>query len=94
MKNKKSKQELENIALNVREHIIEMATDGGCFIGASLSCADLLVYLYSNLLNVNKNNLRDNNRDYFFLSKGHDVQCPTRDNKDGWTLNEAISSER
>ena len=73
MKNNKSKQELENIALNVREHIIRMATDGGCFIGASLSCADLLVYLYSNFLNVSKNNLKDENRDYFFLSKGHDV---------------------
>lgn len=73
MKNKKSKQELENIALNVREHIIRMATDGGCFIGASLSCADLLVYLYSNFLNVDKNNLKDEKRDYFFLSKGHDV---------------------
>ena len=73
MKNKKSKQELENISLKVREHIIRMATDGGCFIGASLSCADLLVYLYSNFLNVNKDNLKDNNRDYFFLSKGHDV---------------------
>ncbi len=73
MKNKKSKQELENIAINVREHIIRMATDGGCFIGASLSCADLLVYLYYNFLNVNKNNLKDETRDYFFLSKGHDV---------------------
>ena len=73
MKNKKSKQELENISLKVREHIIRMATDGGCFIGASLSCADLLVYLYSNFLNVKKDNLKDNNRDYFFLSKGHDV---------------------
>ena len=73
MKNKKQKQELESIALNVREHIIRMATDGGCFIGASLSCADLLVYLYSNFLNVNKNNLKDEDRDYFFLSKGHDV---------------------
>jgi len=73
MKNKKQKQELENTALKVREHIIRMATDGGCFIGASLSCADLLVYLYSNFLNVNKDNLKDEDRDYFFLSKGHDV---------------------
>ena len=73
MKNKKSKQDLENIALNVREHIIRMATDGGCFIGASLSCTDLIVYLYSNFLNINKDNLKDSSRDYFFLSKGHDV---------------------
>jgi transketolase len=73
MKNKKSKKELEEIALRVREHIIRMSTDGGCFIGASLSCADLIVYLYSNYLNVDKDNLKDVNRDYFFLSKGHDV---------------------
>jgi transketolase len=37
---------LEATALRVREHIIGMATGGGCFIGASLSCADILVYLY------------------------------------------------
>jgi transketolase len=73
MKNKKSNLELEKIALKVREHIIRMSTDGGCFIGASLSCADLLVYIYSNFLNISKENLKDKSRDYFFLSKGHDV---------------------
>ncbi len=71
--NKKNKIELENIAYKVREHIIRMSTDGGCFTGASLSCTDLIVYLYSNFLNINKNNLKDPNRDYLFLSKGHDV---------------------
>jgi transketolase len=70
---KKSKIELEEIAFKVREHIIRMATDGGCFIGASLSCADLIVYLYSNYLNVLSKNLQDPERDYLFLSKGHDV---------------------
>lgn len=65
--------ELENIAFKVREHIIKMATDGGCFIGASLSCADIIVYLYKRFLNVNTDNLNDPLRDYFFLSKGHDV---------------------
>jgi len=64
---------MEKIALNVREHIIKMATDGGCFIGASLSAADLMVYLYTSFLNVNKDNLDDPGRDYLFLSKGHDV---------------------
>lgn len=64
---------LEKMALHVREHIIRMATDGGCFIGASLSCADLIVYLYTRFLNVNQDNLDDPNRDYLFLSKGHDV---------------------
>ena len=69
----KSYTELENLSLKVREHIIKLATDGGCFIGASLSCTDLLVYLYSNFLNINKDNLNDTSRDYLFLSKGHDV---------------------
>lgn len=69
----KTNEELENTALRVREHIIRMATDGGCFIGASLSCTDLIVYLYSNFLNINMDNLKDPDRDYLFLSKGHDV---------------------
>jgi transketolase len=64
---------LEATALNVREHIIKMSTDGGCFVGASLSAADLIVYLYSEFLNVNAGNLNDPDRDYLFLSKGHDV---------------------
>ncbi len=50
-----------------------MSGDGGCFIGASLSCADLMVYLYKQFLNVNPGNLNDPERDYLFLSKGHDV---------------------
>ena len=65
--------ELTQTALNVREHIIRMSTDGGCFIGASLSCADLIVYLYTCYLNTHKDNLNDENRDFLFLSKGHDV---------------------
>jgi transketolase len=65
--------DLEAVALKVREHIIKMSTDGGCFVGASLSAADLIVYLYAEFLNINKNNLNDPDRDYLFLSKGHDV---------------------
>nr|WP_221452665.1 thiamine pyrophosphate-dependent enzyme [Mucilaginibacter sp. FT3.2] len=50
-----------------------MSTDGGCFTGASLSAVDLIVYLYSRFLNINKDNLNHPDRDYLFLSKGHDV---------------------
>ena len=64
---------LEETAFNVREHVIRMATKGGCFIGASLSAVDLIVYLYSEFLNINPENLDDPDRDYLFLSKGHDV---------------------
>lgn len=64
---------LESIALNVREHIIKMSTNGGCFTGASLSAVDMIVYLYAEFLNLHQGNLNDPNRDYLFLSKGHDV---------------------
>ena len=66
-------QNLEEMALRVREHIIRLSTDGGCFTGASLSCTDLIVYLYTQFLNINQDNLDNPKRDYLFLSKGHDV---------------------
>ena len=72
MTNKKLTK-LQNQALKVREHIIRMSGNGGCFIGASLSCADIILYLYKEFLNVSPDNLSDPKRDYFFLSKGHDV---------------------
>ncbi len=60
-------------ARRVRAHAIRMATNGGCFLGASLSCADLLVYLYDRVLRVAPDRLDDPDRDYLLLSKGHDV---------------------
>ncbi len=68
-----NEEELKATALKVREHIVRMSTDGGCFTGASLSAVDLIVYLYTSFLNVNRANLDDPDRDYLFLSKGHDV---------------------
>lgn len=65
--------DLPVLALAVREHIVRMATRGGCFIGASLSCADLIVHLYTRVLNVAPGRLNDPDRDYLLLSKGHDV---------------------
>lgn len=73
MINKDEINELENMALRVREHIVRLSTDGGCFTGASLSCADLIVYLYNRFLNVGPHNFDASDRDYLFLSKGHDV---------------------
>ena len=66
-------EQLEEMALRVREHIVRLSTDGGCFTGASLSCADLIVYLYNRVLNVGPHNFDAPDRDYLFLSKGHDV---------------------
>jgi len=65
--------ELEETALRAREHIVRMSGGGGCFIGASLSCVDLLVYLYKRVLHISPDTLQDDERDYLLLSKGHDV---------------------
>ena len=64
---------LEQRALRVRERVIRLATRGGCFLGASLSCADLVVALYSRFLRITRETLESPDRDYFLLSKGHDV---------------------
>lgn len=68
-----TKIELENLqatAVKVREHIIRLSQDGGCFIGASLSCVELMVYCYAKVIRRERVGLQ---RDYLFLSKGHDV---------------------
>ncbi len=65
--------DLRALALRVREHVVRMAQGGGCFIGASLSCADLLVYLYARVLRIAPDRCSDPDRDYLLLSKGHDV---------------------
>ncbi|MBS1663283.1 MAG: transketolase [Bacteroidetes bacterium] len=68
-----NKVQLENyrsMALRVREHIVRMSQGGGCFIGASLSCVELMVYTYGEVIRKDRAGL---DRDYLFLSKGHDV---------------------
>lgn len=69
----KQSAELESAAVRVREHIIRLSAGGGCFIGASLSCVEIMVYLYTNVIRRNGLDLHDPQRDYLFLSKGHDV---------------------
>lgn len=63
--------DLVAVSRRVREQILSLATDGGCFLGASLSCADILVFLYRRFLRFAS--LDDPHRDVFLLSKGHDV---------------------
>src|SRR6201996_2587465 len=72
-----TKIELENLqatAVKVREHIIRLSQGGGCFIGASLSCVELMVYCYAKVIRQGRADESDSlRRDYLFLSKGHDV---------------------
>lgn len=68
-----SHDDLRAIALRVRESVVRMAGRGGCFVGASLSCADVVTYLYTSVMDVAPDRVDDDDRDFFLLSKGHDV---------------------
>ncbi len=67
-----SKKELQKIACKVRMGIIEgvHAAKSG-HPGGSLSCTDILTYLYFKEMNVNPENPKAADRDRLVLSKGH-----------------------
>ncbi|HAM53752.1 MAG TPA: transketolase [Nitrospiraceae bacterium] len=65
--------QLKKLSIKVRESILRMSARGGCFVGSAFSCADILVFLYTRFLNISKETLYEDNRDYLFLSKGHAV---------------------
>ncbi|HVS96685.1 MAG TPA: thiamine pyrophosphate-dependent enzyme [Puia sp.] len=64
-------ESLQSTAMRVRERIIRLSQGGGCFIGASLSCVELMVYCYAHVIRRERGD--GPQRDYLFLSKGHDV---------------------
>jgi transketolase len=66
------KKELELIACKVRMGIIEGVHSAKAgHPGGSLSCADILTYLYFEKMNIDPKNPKKNDRDRFVLSKGH-----------------------
>src|SRR5262249_298250 len=68
-----SDPDVRHRARRVREHVIRMAGRGGCFLGASLSCTDLLVHLYSRVLRFPEGSLSHPDRDVLLLSQAPDV---------------------
>ena len=65
-------QALKTQARQVRRDIITMTSKAGAgHPGGSLSCTDVLVALYFEIMNVDPKNPKDPNRDRFVLSKGH-----------------------
>ena len=66
------KKELQKTALKVRMGIIEgvHAAKSG-HPGGSLSCTDILTYLYFKQMNIDPQNPKMEGRDRFVLSKGH-----------------------
>ena len=64
--------ELAIIANRVREHALEgVYTAQAGHPGGSLSIADVLTYLYFEVMNVNPEDPKNPDRDRFVLSKGH-----------------------
>ncbi|AJA46924.1 putative transketolase N-terminal section [Clostridium pasteurianum DSM 525 = ATCC 6013] len=67
-----NKEELISISKVIRKDIICMICDAKSgHPGGSLSCADIITYLYYEKMNVNVKKPKDLYRDRFVLSKGH-----------------------
>ena len=67
-----NKDKLVLISKEVRKNIIEMLYESKSgHPGGSLSCADILTYLYFEKMKVNIDNPKEEDRDRFVLSKGH-----------------------
>jgi transketolase len=66
--------ELQKIAAQIRGTIIQLSHQARTpHLGSSLSFVDLCVYLYWEFLNITPENVTDENRDRFILSKGHGI---------------------
>ena len=64
-------QELKEKTTTIRRHVIRMLHNAGSgHTGGSLSCIDILVALYFNIMNHNPNE-ENGEHDKFILSKGH-----------------------
>ncbi|HWB58591.1 MAG TPA: transketolase [Chthoniobacteraceae bacterium] len=65
-------EELRKIASAIRGRLVEMSHKAGTpHLGSALSCADILVAAYWNILKIDPTKPGDELRDRFILSKGH-----------------------
>ena len=65
-------QDLSRISREIRGKLVEMSHNAGTpHLGSALSCVDILVAAYWNVLQVDAEAPKDEARDRFILSKGH-----------------------
>ena len=64
-------QSLELTSKNLRRRILKVASGKGGHIGGSFSALDIILTLYKNILNIDLENPKWEERDRFILSKGH-----------------------
>ena len=64
----------EQLAWKIRRHGIEMThLSRGSHVAAIMSVADIMAVLYTDVLKVNPQNPKWENRDRMILSKGHEI---------------------
>lgn len=68
---KKTVQELEKAALEIRKGLLEICSKEIIHIGGDLSLADIMTVLWQYQIRYDPKNIRDEKRDRFVLSKGH-----------------------
>ncbi len=65
-------QKLEKITKHLRQYIFKIVCKRGGHLSTAFSSIEILTSLYfTNLLNINQNNFKNPNRNFFLLSKGH-----------------------
>jgi transketolase len=68
----KEKHELARKCQEIRKDVLVIAhKSGSSHVGPALSCVEILVALYSHVMNVGNKRSLDEKRDRFILSKGH-----------------------
>lgn len=64
--------ELEKKVIHLKKEVMQLVYDAKTgHTGSDLSCADILVALYYEIMNVDPKNAKDENRDRYIQSKGH-----------------------
>lgn len=70
---------MENLkakSFDLRKDVVDMIIEGkGGHIGGDMSVIDILASLYLKHMNISPENMNDDNRDRFVLSKGHSVEA-------------------
>lgn len=88
-------KELGKMAYDLRKDVVNMIMEGkGGHIGGDMSVMEILVTLYFKQMNINPENINDENRDLFIMSKGHAVEAyyAVLAKKGFFDINEAISN--
>ena len=76
MKNEFTLEEIQQLAVKIRRHVVQMAARGKTsHVGSALSCVDLLAALYFRIMNIFPGRWQDEDCDRFILSKGHGVMA-------------------